>query len=128
MGRRNAVAVRENVKFMNVERTEKAEDPGKGQRVRNVVASMVRSEQKRTFLGMIANEINRPEGDNSYQFEKDDSGDVFKLGGTRATAELRDEEMVILAPVTAEENRPVWMSQSHGSQQTLQAEMRGRSM
>jgi lipopolysaccharide export LptBFGC system permease protein LptF len=115
--------VHENVKFMNVQRlTEQAADPGQGQRVRIVVAELIRAEQQRTYLNMIATSINRPEGDGNYRFDGDvDNGDAFQIGGVRALAEVKGDELIVTAPATADQARPVALVQSHGSQETLRA-------
>jgi lipopolysaccharide export system permease protein len=110
--------IRENVKFMGIGQLEAlAADPGKGQRVQEVLQEMIRREQQRDCLVSIATPINAGEG--VYQFSTDPSDYTFEIGGDGATAVVGGTELIMTAPPHGDNFRSVWFRQMHGSQQTL---------
>jgi lipopolysaccharide export LptBFGC system permease protein LptF len=110
--------IRENVKFMGIGQLEAlAADPGKGQRVQEVLQDMIRREQRHDCLMSIATPINSGQG--LYEFPTDPADDTFQIGGDGATAVVSDQVLILTAPPRGDSYRTVWFRQSHGSQQTL---------
>jgi hypothetical protein len=116
----------ENVKFLNITRlAELAADPGKSQRVRNVVELLTTDEQTRAYLAEIGSAINDRAADGTSKFVfagGTAEADTFQIGGQNATARWGPTGLTLTADNPNE--RAIWLLQSHGSQQTLYAQCR----
>ncbi|MDP9172378.1 MAG: LptF/LptG family permease [Planctomycetota bacterium] len=120
--------ITENVKFMDVGHlAELAGDPGRSEKVKVIVRSLILREQERKYLNSIAGEINKSRDSNtpkmaSYGFKLDDTGsDHITIGGANAAVGYSGSELVIDAPPVGDDARSVWLHQNHGSQETLSA-------
>jgi len=114
--------ISENVKFMNITRlAQLAQDPGQSEDVQMIVRELRRIEQQQAYLALVSAGMNHRSADGTsvYLFAGDSpEADAFEIGAQDAKVEWHGGDLVIGSADT-KDARPVWMRQTHGSQQTL---------
>jgi lipopolysaccharide export LptBFGC system permease protein LptF len=119
--------ISENVKFMNIARlAELAQDPGKSEEVQVIVRGLRRMQQRQAYLAEIDAALNHKtaDGTSSYQFASDTpESDVYEIGAQDAFCDW-DGSALRITSSTGDNDRKVWMRETHGSQQTLFADAR----
>jgi lipopolysaccharide export LptBFGC system permease protein LptF len=119
--------INENVKFMNITRlAELAQDPGQSQDVQTIVRQLRRLEQQQVYLALVSDALAKraPDGTSAFSSGSETpEGDAFEIGGQNCVLQWNGGDLIIAAPKDGPE-RPIWMRQTHGSQQTLFANAR----
>jgi lipopolysaccharide export LptBFGC system permease protein LptF len=116
--------INENVKFLDISRlAQLAHDPGQARIVQTMVRALIRMQQQQTYMAVVSAAIDHhaADGTSSFLFANDEpDSDTFEIGARDVTGQLQGSELVFTSPIQGDPSS-IWMTRTHGSQQTLLA-------